>query len=296
MATEITLRDVARLAAGDVANQKWLDGTASQLQEWLRGLIKDGGEPALKVRDLLNGVWLGHPLHPVLTDITIGAWTMSLVMDAVNAPKQADQLLGLGILSAIPTAMTGSADWSETDDRSRRVGLVHAVLNSGALVLYLGSLAARANRHRGAGQALSLAAFALTTGSAWLGGSMVFKQGTGVDRNAFTPEVEKWQKVVRLDALKEGELTKGEVTVDGQPVPLVLLKRGGEVLALSDTCSHLGGPLSEGKLEDECVTCPWHGSTFNLYDGHVTRGPATASQPAFETRVTNGQVEVRRAG
>ena len=79
-------------------------------------------------------------------------------------------------------------------------------------------------------------------------------------------------------------------------LPIVLLKRGEQILALSGTCSHWGGPLAEGELVDGvCVECPWHGSQFDLRDGSVRRGPATAPAPVFETRLREGRVEVRRA-
>ena len=87
-------------------------------------------------------------------------------------------------------------------------------------------------------------------------------------------------------------------------VPLLVLRREGTdddgVSVLADTCSHLGGPLHEGHLEETrgqlCVVCPWHGSAFSLANGEVLRGPATAPQPAFRTRVRAGQLEVSLAG
>jgi nitrite reductase/ring-hydroxylating ferredoxin subunit len=79
---------------------------------------------------------------------------------------------------------------------------------------------------------------------------------------------------------------------------LLVYRQAGEVSVLSDRCSHLGGPLHQGRVVAErgavCVTCPWHGSTFVISDGTVVHGPATARQPSFETRVTaSGRVELR---
>ena len=170
MATNISFKDVVGLANGDVGDQAWLDGSADALQKAVRDLVEKGGEPAARFKDLLHGIWLGHPLHPILTDITIGAYTFSVAADLLGLRKIADPLLGLGIVSSFPTAMSGAADWSDSESRSRRVGLIHAGLNSVALALFCASLVARGNRARGAGQALSLLGFGLTNVSAWLGG------------------------------------------------------------------------------------------------------------------------------
>jgi nitrite reductase/ring-hydroxylating ferredoxin subunit len=143
--------------------------------------------------------------------------------------------------------------------------------------------------------ALSTTGLALVSGSAWLGGELVYPLGTGVSRNAFEPEVEKYTAVARLDDVPEGILWKSEVDVDGQKIPLVLLRRGDRVMALSSVCSHWGGPLAEGKLlEGDVVQCPWHKSQFNMSDGTVCGGPASMSQPSFETRVEDGWIRVRR--
>jgi nitrite reductase/ring-hydroxylating ferredoxin subunit/uncharacterized membrane protein len=295
MAVE-SFKSAARFTDAEViGRQAWLDSTADALQQGVRSLVEWGGEPARTFKDALHGTWLGHSLHPVLTDVPIGAWTAGLLFDMVGLDEAADRLLELGVVAAVPTALTGAADWSDTDGKQRRVGLVHAVLNSAALSLFLASIAARRAGNRPAGVALSATGYALAAGSAYLGGELVYSQGTAVSRAAWDPDVPEFQVAARASDLVDGQLAQGEITVEGQRLPLVLLKRGPEVLALGDVCSHWGGPLHEGKVvEGDCVECPWHGSTFDLRDGSVTHGPATVPQPRYEARLRDGNVEVRR--
>jgi nitrite reductase/ring-hydroxylating ferredoxin subunit len=192
--------------------------------------------------------------------------------------------------------VAGVADWSDTESDARRVGLVHAMLNSLGLGCFVWSLLARRGGSRGLGMALSTLGLALASVSAWLGGELVYRLGTGVSRTAWEPSVDEFLPAASADALEEGKPMAGEVTVEGTKVPLVLVKQGAQVLALSATCSHWGGPLAEGKLVDgDKIECPWHGSQFRLSDGSVCQGPATVEQPVFEARIRNGNVEVRRA-
>ena len=105
-----------------------------------------------------------------------------------------------------------------------------------------------------------------------------------------------WHDLCRIYELPDGRLSRRRLGY----LTLTLLRLGGDVLALADQCAHLGGPLHQGSLTDDgngpCVTCPWHGSTFRLADGTVVHGPATARQPAFDTRVVEGgMVQVRPA-
>lgn len=75
-------------------------------------------------------------------------------------------------------------------------------------------------------------------------------------------------------------------------VPVVAIRAGGTVHVLADRCSHMSGPLSDGKLADGCLTCPWHGSVFRIADGSVVHGPATTPQPAFQTREVGGAIQI----
>jgi nitrite reductase/ring-hydroxylating ferredoxin subunit len=171
------------------------------------------------------------------------------------------------------------------------VGVVHALGNITALLMYSISLAMRRSGFRRSGRALSFAAFATASGSAYLGGHIAFGRGVGVDHNAFDHQQTAWKSVISVDALSDGKLVAADI--DG--TPLVLYRSGDRILALASRCSHRGGPLDEGDVDGRghSVTCPWHASTFDLETGDVMHGPATAPQPAYEARARNGTVEVR---
>jgi nitrite reductase/ring-hydroxylating ferredoxin subunit/uncharacterized membrane protein len=300
MSIETTLRDVTHVMDNLSPEQTaTLDQWSDQLQGLLRTLIDQGGPAARRAKNWLNGVWLDHPLHPTLTDVPIGAWFTGALLDLVGASRPADAAMTVGVLAAVPTALAGAADWSDTEAQPRRAGLVHALLNTLGLGCMIGSLFARRAEQRAAGIGLSTLGLAFATFSAWIGGELVYKWGTGVSHNAFEPSVDEFQVVARADALEPGKLVGAEVSVDGgAKVPVVLLKQpNGEVLALSGVCSHWGGPLAEGKLVDgTCVECPWHGSRFDMASGQVRQGPATVPAPTFETRLRSGNVEIRSRG
>jgi nitrite reductase/ring-hydroxylating ferredoxin subunit/uncharacterized membrane protein len=295
MTTDV-LRDVTHVMDSLSPDQNaMLDRWSEQLQELVRTGVEQGGPAARRFKNWLNGVWLGHPLHPALTDVTIGAWSTGAMLDLVGARGAADAAITVGVLSAVPTAVAGAADWSDTDGESRRAGLAHALLNSAGLACMVASLFARRTERRALGIGLSTAGLCLTTISAWLGGELVYALGTNVNRAAFEPNVDRFRAVASADALKPGKLVGAELEVDGTKIPLVLLKEGRTVMALSATCTHWGGPLAEGKLvHGDCVECPRHGSQFSMRDGTVQQGPATVAAHAFEVRIHKGKVEVRR--
>jgi nitrite reductase/ring-hydroxylating ferredoxin subunit/uncharacterized membrane protein len=273
-----------------------LESLGESLQGAMDAAGKPLGGPGQLVKNILNGVWLGHPLHPVLSDVPIGAWSTALWLDLLGLKRGADAAVGIGILAAVPTALAGAADWRDTSGGPRRSGLLHALLNSLGLGLYVGSWFARRAGSRGLGVALSTTGFGLVFGASYLGGDMVYRQGAGVSRNAFDPEMKEWTVALPADRLSDGKLVGAEVEVEGKRLPIVLLKRGDRIMALSAVCSHWGGPLAEGKLvDDDCVECPWHGSRFAMADGSVKQGPAAFAQPRFDARVRDGQVEVRLA-
>jgi nitrite reductase/ring-hydroxylating ferredoxin subunit len=244
------------------------------------------------VRNLLSGTYLGHPLHPLLTDVPIGAWSMSTLLDTVGGPvneRAADLLVATGVLAAVPTAASGLNDWSDTLGPDTRVGLVHAALNTAALTLYATSLASRARGRRTRGKALGLAGFGVLLASSYLGGHLSFVKGVNVNRTAYQDGPQEWTPVVEDSALAEGE--SRSVEVGG--VPVLLHRSAGRVRALANTCSHMGGPLNEGTISGDCVTCPWHGSTFRFADGAIRRGPASTPQPCYDVRVSGGHIEIR---
>jgi nitrite reductase/ring-hydroxylating ferredoxin subunit/uncharacterized membrane protein len=250
--------------------------------------------------DLLHGTWLGHPLHPILTDITIGAWTFGTLFDLLSrgsasrrqrrqAEDAADMLMTVGVASAIPTAIAGLTDFSTIKEEAAPVGALHGSLNVVALLLYLGSVLARRRGDRQTGVALALVGMTLATFTAWLGGEMVYRKRVAVNHAEQPTEPTLWTAVLPEADLIEAKPRR--VEVEGKPV--LLYRRGGTVYALVATCSHAGGPLDEGTFYAGCVQCPWHDSVFDLSDGHIVHGPATTPQPTYRVRIENGRIEIR---
>jgi nitrite reductase/ring-hydroxylating ferredoxin subunit/uncharacterized membrane protein len=255
-----------------------------------------------KVRDALHGVWLGHPLHPVLAQATIGAWLSASVLDFAGSHEDEARLLtALGVAAAAPTALAGVTDWSEQHEQQMRVGVVHAAGNVLALGLYAASLAGPGSRRA---RWLRLGGMVVAGASAYLGGHLAYRLAGGVNHAEDVPHLIEpgWHDLMRSADLPEGEPVRQVV---GE-VPVVAVRSGGDIYVLADRCSHMSGPLSGGDLsgqglfsQDEdggCLTCPWHGSTFRLADGSVVRGPATAPQPAFEVREAGGVIQVMLPG
>jgi nitrite reductase/ring-hydroxylating ferredoxin subunit len=281
-----------------VDHQDWLEPLADRLQSTLTNAFAAAGPAGQGIADVLHGRWLGHPLHPVLTDIPIGSWTAAAVLDALEQAtgnralgRGADAAIGLGIIGALGAAITGLTDWRHTDGRARRVGLAHGLLNTGALALYTTSMILRQLEARRAGRGVAALGYVVANAAAYLGGHLVFGEQIGVDHTAAQVPPAEFVPVLPEAELPENELR--QVLAHGMPV--LLLRRGDRIDAMAGTCSHLGGPLAEGSLEDRSVVCPWHGSRFALDSGAVLNGPATFPQPSFETRVRDGQIEVRAA-
>lgn len=280
-----------------VENQSWLDKLAAPFQSWVLKLFGGSGTPNRKVKDILNGTWLGHALHPVVTDVPIGSWTGTLLLDTAwlasedaGVARGADLTLILGLLGATGAAVTGVADWSDLDGTDRRVGMMHGLLNSGILLVNITSLVMRLTGRRRTGIALSGASYLATIFSAYLGGELSFAKGIGVNHTAWEGGAEDYVPVMNLTDLAEGKLTR----VDVSGIPAVLFKQGNAIYAIGATCSHLAGPLDEGTCEHGVVTCPWHGSQFRMSDGSVVTGPAVYAQPTFAVRVRDGKIELRR--
>jgi nitrite reductase/ring-hydroxylating ferredoxin subunit/uncharacterized membrane protein len=279
-----------------IDNQPFLDQASDAIQPAINDLFTRAGETGLQVKDLLHGTWLGHPLHPVLTDVPLGAWTAALVLDAGEAisgndgmAAGADAAIAVGLVGAVGAAVTGVTDWSATNGRPRKIGLVHGLLNVGAAALYATSLVMRRKKKRQAGVGLAMLGYALSGASAYLGGHLVYREQIGVNHALLPDEGADFVTVIDQEDLQPRKLTRA----DANEAPVLLVKDEDGIYALGHTCSHQGGPLSEGKLEGQAVTCPWHGSTFSIKDGSVIHGPATFPQPCFETRVVNGRVQVK---
>lgn len=272
---------------GSVEEQPWLDQAGDYLMELAKPLLEL--PQAERVMDFLHGRWLGHALHPVLTDVPIGMWTGSLLLDLIGAHKSAAVMNATGSAGAIGAVLTGFADWTTTYGRDRRLGVLHGLLNTGGLGLQLLSLSARFRRRKSSAVGLSALGLTVSTVAAYLGGELVFGRGSMVNHDAWVSGPAKWTPVGA-----EAELTEGatkRVDVEGRGI--LLYRERGTVFALENTCPHAGGPLNEGKVEDGIVTCPLHGSRFRLRDGAVCRGPATFPLPRLQTRGRGGQIEVR---
>jgi nitrite reductase/ring-hydroxylating ferredoxin subunit/uncharacterized membrane protein len=276
--------------ADSIAGLEPLDSAAEPIAAKVRELIPGG-----PVKDALSGTWLGHALHPVLQLAPLGTWMSATILDMIggeDAEGAADRLIATGLLTSLPTFVSGWSDYADTtiaSERVRRIGIVHAAANGTGALLFAGSLRARSRGARGRGKLLALAGMGAVTAGGWLGGHLSYAEGVGVDNTVFEDYPGDWTPVVSESELVEGEPHRAEL--DG--VPVVVVRSGGQVYALADRCSHRGGPLSDGEVADGCITCPWHGSRFRLEDGSVERGPAAYPQPALDVRVSAGMVEVR---
>jgi nitrite reductase/ring-hydroxylating ferredoxin subunit/uncharacterized membrane protein len=282
--SRLTLPALLDRLTGRVENAAALDALADPLQKLI------GSLPPGQAKDALSGTPGGHPLHPALVALPIGAFAGVAALDATGAdPWATRRLLGFGIATVAPTAITGLTDWGDTEGSERRLGLTHALCNIGATILMVGSWLRRGRGHGGRG--LFAAGFGLIGVAGWLGGHLAYARGVGVDVTAFEDDVSEW-----ADALSDEELLADQpVVARVGSNDVLLVRRDGRVLALADHCSHRGGPLHEGELVDGCIQCPWHGSRFVLEDGSIARGPASRPQPAYETRVVAGRIQVRHA-
>lgn len=270
--------------------QTWLDGVAKSVQEPVHSALHQ----MPLVKDALHGKWLGHPLHPAAILIPAGAWTTALALDLLGGKKMrpaADFSIAFGLAGATLAAASGLADWSDTKGEQRRTGAVHAALNTAATALYVTSLALRKSGSRRLGVLASVLGYGVVSASAYIGGHMAYGQRLGMDHSPRRDDLPtEWTDVMADADLPELSPRKG--TVNG--IDIVVVRHDQTVRALANTCSHRGGPLAEGRVEGDGIRCPWHGSRFCLTNGEVLDGPATMAQPAFDTRVREGRIEVRR--
>jgi nitrite reductase/ring-hydroxylating ferredoxin subunit/uncharacterized membrane protein len=279
-----------------VAENPAIDRVAEPLSKAVRGAYEAAGPAGQRAKNALHGVWLGHPLHPVFTDVPLGAWTTALALDAASngdpgMRRAATFAIGVGLTGAVGAAVTGLTDWSETDGQSRRAGLIHGLLNLTATTLFATAFALRRRDSHDGGRTCAWAAYAIALGAAYLGGDLVYGQRIGVT-HADGELPEEFTRVMDSAALGENSMARARVA----DVDILLARQNGRVCALVHACAHLGGPLSEGTLKDGSVICPWHGSEFALEDGRVLNGPATHSQPCLIVRELDGHIEVRTAG
>jgi len=270
--------------AGRLEHAEGLDRVTQPLAEAIRRGLPTGGRA-----DALHGVWLGQPVHPALVALPLGFWTSATVLDFVPGAERASRvLLALGLAGTLPAAAAGLADYASLHREQQRVGLVHAASGASASALFAASLFARLAGRDSGGRLLALGGLAAVTTGGFLGRHLAFGLGAGASHAEPVAHLTAlgWHDLCRIYELPDGRLARRRLGY----LTLAMLRQGSDVLALADQCAHLGGPLHQG-------TCPWHGSTFRLTDGAVVHGPATARQPAFDTRVVEGgMVQVRPAG
>lgn len=289
------------IAQAIVDRQQWLDDLADAIQPLINSAFSSAGETGHSVKDFLNGVWLGHPLHPVITDVPIGAWTISELLDLISASRgedagidaASDIALGAGIVAALGAAVTGLTDWSDSGGAQKRLGMAHALLNVAGLTMNLGSLAMRMvgnRRNRGIARLLSAAGYLTAATAAYVAGDLVFNLGMAINRDAWVSGPKEFTDVASVAELQDGKMSK--VEVKGRPI--VLLKHEDGLHAFEGTCPHYGCGLWQGKLDGHVVTCPCHGSQFDITDGHLIHGPATSPIPTYAVRESGGRVEVKR--
>jgi nitrite reductase/ring-hydroxylating ferredoxin subunit/uncharacterized membrane protein len=268
-----------------------LDAPAKAIAKQIRNLLPDGGG----VKDVLSGTWIGHALHPLLTDVPIGTWTSATLLDLCGGRASrpaAQRLIGVGLAAAAPTAWSGWSDWADTepdDDEVRRIGIVHALVNGGAIALYGASFAARRRGAHTTGVLLGLAGAGAMGAGGWLGGDLAFARGVGVNETVFVEAPADWTPALDASMLVENRPAHAIVG----DLEVVIVKRNGSIHALADRCAHRGGMLHEGELDGDCIACPLHGTRFRLADGAIERGPSAYPQPVYEARVNDGRVEIR---
>lgn len=248
-----------------------------------------------RVKDALHGVWLGHPLHPALAQLTLGSFLSAAIIDAAGgAPRESSRLIAVGAAAALPTALAGWADYGDAHEEQQRLGIVHAALNGAAVTGFIGVLALR-SRGRAAG-GLSVLAGAVAGAAAALGGHMAYKQALGANHAEQVPHIGPgtWQALGDVADFPDG----APVRRQAGDVPVMVLRRDSDVRVLSDTCPHLAAPMHDGELAaapdgSATIVCPWHGSAFDIADGSVVHGPATAPLPCFDTRVVDGTLQAK---
>ena len=290
-------RDISERLATAAANSGLLKGVADPLYDLLNKLLQE--TPLRPLKLLANGTWLQHPLHPLLTDVPVGTWTLAILLDLIalifalpNFGLASGIAIGLGVLAAIAAIATGFSDWMDVDPPEKALGMLHAILNITATILF----AIAFFMLWGSNWAITwpnfvvaLAGYLIITVGAFVGGDLVFRMGTMVNRNAYRSGPKDYVTALAATDLPENQLKR--VELKGQPI--LLLRRGDKIYAVGAVCSHYGGPLEKGKAIDNTVQCPYHYSRFSLEDGSVKEGPSSSPVPAYETQVVGGQIQVR---
>lgn len=296
--------DTDTLNTSSESRTPFTDRLSDNLQSIIKTLTGANARPPRRLKTLLSGTWLRHPLHPLLTDVPVGAWLLTVVFDIVWlispngnawAARAAEGTVILGTLAALAAVVTGLADWSDSYGAERTTGLYHGLLNSGATILYIISVVLRLTDTTGestVAAVIGFVGFVVMTIGAYLGGDMVFAKGTQVNHTAWEAAGDDYEAVLPVAEATANTLYR--VTVSG--VPVALLKLNDKFFAIAATCTHAGGPLDEGELQGDVVQCPWHGSRFSMRTGQAVTGPASIAQPRYDVRIRDGQIELKRIG
>ncbi len=288
-------RDLTERLEAAITGSGAIKGFAGAMQKLVTAILT----PVRPLKTFLNGTWLEHPLHPVLTDVPVGGWTVAILLDLIalifgvqNLGLASGIAIGLGVLGALGAMVTGFADWMDVDPPELAIGVTHGLINIIATILFAASffiLGANNWTISGADFIPAIIGYLLVTFGAYLGGSLVFRMGVMINRDAHQSGPGQFVPVLPMAELPDNK----PVRVDASGQPVMLVRRGEEVYAIGAVCSHYGAPLEEGRLKNGSIECPWHQSRFCLADGRVDAGPATAPVPAYEVRIKNNQIEVR---
>jgi nitrite reductase/ring-hydroxylating ferredoxin subunit/uncharacterized membrane protein len=294
---EVMKRDLTERIESVLIRSGAIRGLASVTQKVMKGLFLNS--PLKPFKDFMNGTWLEHPLHSVLTDVPIGGWTVAILLDLIalifgvaNLGLASAIAIGLGVLVALATIATGLMDWMDVDPPELSVGITHGLTNVVATILFAISFIMR---WAGSWQITianfipAILGYVTVSFGAFLGGSLVFRMGVMINRDAYRAGPDDFVSVLRVDQLPDNK----PIRVDAQGQPVCLIRRGEDVYAIGAVCSHYGGPLDEGQLTDSKIQCPWHYSQFSIKDGSVETGPATAPVPAYDVRIKNDQIQVK---
>jgi nitrite reductase/ring-hydroxylating ferredoxin subunit/uncharacterized membrane protein len=290
-------RDWTERVHGALIGSTWIYREANTFRNILKAFFRPA--PCRWVKTFLNGIWLEHPLHPLLTDVPVGAWTAAILLDLValvfgvkGLGPAAAVVMALGLVGALGTLAAGLVDWLDVGPPDLSIGFAHGITNIAATILFAVSFVETWVNHWAILWRVfwpGLAGYVVLSIGAYLGGSLVFRRGLMINRNAFRSGPEDFLPVLPLQDLPENQ----PKSVDAKGTPVLLMRRGEQVYALGAVCSHYGAPLEEGQVKDGILECPWHHSRFRFEDGRIVAGPATSPLPFYETRIKDGYIEVK---